>query len=66
MTGGYIIGHCTSAVLLHRESLELMNAGILTSFALASVTMWLITKNNPEEGKIGNYNLLTELMGIED
>lgn len=33
--------------------------------SLAGVAMWLITKNNPEECKIGDDHLLIESMGIE-
>lgn len=59
MTNAYIIRQLESTALSYSGTLELMNAGIPILSALTGMAMSLITKNNPEEGKIGDDHLLT-------
>ncbi|XP_013088414.2 polyribonucleotide nucleotidyltransferase 1, mitochondrial-like [Biomphalaria glabrata] len=47
-------------------SLALMDAGVPVKEAAAGVAMGLITRTEPETGKIVHYKILTDLLGIED
>lgn len=48
-------------------SLALMDAGVPISSAVAGVAVGLISKPNPEKAtEIGDYRLITDILGIED
>ncbi|XP_005100862.2 polyribonucleotide nucleotidyltransferase 1, mitochondrial [Aplysia californica] len=47
-------------------SLALMDAGVQVKEPAAGVAMGLVTRTDPETGKISHHQILTDLLGIED